>query len=226
MIWAQINIELDADANVVAPGGLANGDKILLQLGEYQVPCRLILTDRNVLFPGESAEARCIFDKTLEAQPGDTCFLVSFSTAKRIGSCTLLRMHRPLPGLGDKEQVKARLIEERLLTHPYQPVLWSLIAEELFYFNPAAGEELRQYLENTGVIVSVADDLYFHIEALNSAEKLICEYLEVHESISVGQARDLLGSSRKFVVPLLEYFDTQGITVRRGDRRFLGALRV
>lgn len=221
MIWAEMKLELDADTDVVAPGGLANGDRILLQLGENQISCRLILPDREALFPGEAAPGRCVFDIKPEVKQGDICLLVSLSTAKRIGRGTVLRMHLPLPGLGDKEQVKARLIEERLLTYPYQPVLWSLIAKELFYFNPGAGEELRQYLENTGVIVPIDEDLYFHVEALDSAQSLISEYLEAHESITVGETRDLLGSSRKFVIPLLEYFDTQGITVRRGDRRFL-----
>ena len=35
-------------------------------------------------------------------------------------------------------------------------------------------------------------------------------------------ARDVTGSSRKFIVPLLEYFDSQGVTKRDGDVRTLG----
>ncbi|MCS6949915.1 MAG: SelB C-terminal domain-containing protein, partial [bacterium] len=38
---------------------------------------------------------------------------------------------------------------------------------------------------------------------------------------SVGEFRDLTGSSRKFVVPLLEYFDSVRLTRRVGDVRVL-----
>jgi selenocysteine-specific elongation factor len=34
-------------------------------------------------------------------------------------------------------------------------------------------------------------------------------------------ARDVLGTSRKYVVPLLEYFDSRGLTKRDGDIRTL-----
>jgi hypothetical protein len=217
MIWADVKVRLDVDA----PSGLATGEKVILRMGEELVSCRLMPGDRKFLLPGESVEVPCVFDSFFEGSPGDTYDLLSVSTAKEIGSCTILRMHLPKPGLGEKQQVKVRLIEERLLTHPYQPVLWSLIAKELFFFNPAEGEELRQYLVDNGVMVSVDADLYFHTEALSSARKLICEFLERNGSITLGQARDLLGSSRKFVIPLLEYFDSQGITVRKGNKRFL-----
>jgi selenocysteine-specific elongation factor len=37
-------------------------------------------------------------------------------------------------------------------------------------------------------------------------------------------ARDVTGSSRKYIVPLLEFFDAQGLTKRDGDTRTLGKL--
>lgn len=124
-------------------------------------------------------------------------------------------------GLGPKQQVKAQQIEARLLANPFQPLLWSLISRELFYFNPQEGEEIRRYLQKTGVIVEVSDDLFFHKDAISRARELIREYILEHGSITSGQARDLLGSSRKFVIPLLEYLDAQGFTVRKGNERFL-----
>lgn len=124
-------------------------------------------------------------------------------------------------GLGSKQQAKAEQIEARLLANPFQPLLWSLISRELFYFNPQEGEEIRRYLQKTGVIIEVSDDLYFHKDALSQARELIRGYISEHGSITSGQARDLLGSSRKFIIPLLEYLDARGLTVRRGNERFL-----
>jgi len=123
--------------------------------------------------------------------------------------------------LGEKQQLKVKQIEDRLLTNRYQPVLWSLIAKDLFFFNPAEGEQLREYLEAKGTIVPVSEDLYFHRDAIESAKDLIREYIENNGSITSAEARDLLGSSRKFVIPLLEYFDAQGLTIRKGNRRVL-----
>ena len=40
--------------------------------------------------------------------------------------------------------------------------------------------------------------------------------------MTVGDARDRFGSSRKYVVPLLEHFDREGVTRRRGDVRIAG----
>ncbi|HHX94451.1 MAG TPA: hypothetical protein GX691_01320 [Clostridia bacterium] len=124
--------------------------------------------------------------------------------------------------MGDKQKIKARQIEERLLANPFQPLLWSLISKELFFFNPGEGEKIRQSLEDAGKIVRVSEDLYFHADAVRSAKKLIREYIETYGSITRTQARDLLKSSRKFVIPLLEYLDAEGFTERRENIRVLG----
>ena len=41
------------------------------------------------------------------------------------------------------------------------------------------------------------------------------------DQITVSSFRETLGTSRKYAVPLLEYFDGQGVTTRRGDVRTL-----
>ena len=41
-------------------------------------------------------------------------------------------------------------------------------------------------------------------------------------TVTVGDVRELLASSRKYVVPLLEQFDREGFTRRRGDVRVAG----
>ena len=215
MFWADININIEASAK----RPLTNGQKVRLLFGTEWVGGTVVLPYGEAVSPGESTSARCALEGPLGILTGET-FTIR-SSGNDIGTGTLLSLHTPNPDLGEKQQVKARQIEERLLANPYQPLLWSLIAKELFYFNPQEGEEIRRYLEEAGTIVHVDEDLYFHMEAVASAEKLIREYLEHNGSITSGQARDLLGSSRKFIIPLLEYFDAQGITVRRGNQRVL-----
>ena len=55
----------------------------------------------------------------------------------------------------------------------------------------------------------MADDLYFREAELKAAKEIIVKYLQDHESLTISEARDILGSSRKFILPLLEYLDRE-----------------
>jgi selenocysteine-specific elongation factor len=50
---------------------------------------------------------------------------------------------------------------------------------------------------------------------------LLIEYLVKNKTISLGEFRDLINSSRKIVMPLLEYFDSINITERNENIRTL-----
>ena len=73
-----------------------------------------------------------------------------------------------------------------------------------------------------GVFVKVGDGLYrgSQIEAIH---RKVDGFLTAHERMTMADFRDLLATSRKFAVPLLEWFDGRGITVRSGDYRMLRA---
>ncbi|HET9771519.1 MAG TPA: SelB C-terminal domain-containing protein, partial [Acidimicrobiia bacterium] len=66
------------------------------------------------------------------------------------------------------------------------------------------------------------DGLVFTASAVDKARQVVREGLERHGSLTVSQARDLLGSSRKYVLAILAHFDAEGVTRRRGDERFPG----
>ena len=67
----------------------------------------------------------------------------------------------------------------------------------------------------------LAPDLLMLPGALVDAESRLRTHLGSHGAITVAEARDILGSSRKTVVPLLEYFDATNLTRREGDIRML-----
>ena len=81
--------------------------------------------------------------------------------------------------------------------------------------------ELLRLLVEQGRLVRVQGDLYFDAAALDRARDALRRHLEVHGEISVPQVRELLGATRKYLIPLLEYFDAQGFTARKGDNRVL-----
>jgi selenocysteine-specific elongation factor len=65
--------------------------------------------------------------------------------------------------------------------------------------------------------------VFFTPEAVADARRLIAAQLaEAPEGITLAELRDALATSRRFALALLEYFDSQGATRRRGDRRVAG----
>jgi len=81
--------------------------------------------------------------------------------------------------------------------------------------------ELFQLLVADRRLVRVKESLYFHVEALGEIQAKLVAYLQQNREIGPGDVKDLLGVSRKYAIPLMEYFDTQRVTVRQGERRVL-----
>jgi selenocysteine-specific elongation factor len=61
----------------------------------------------------------------------------------------------------------------------------------------------------------------FDADAVAGAQRTIEDHIRANGSILAKDARDILNTSRKYVVPLLEYFDGRGVTRRDGDVRTL-----
>ena len=77
-------------------------------------------------------------------------------------------------------------------------------------------------LANGGLIVRVSPELHFSAGAIQEARSALTTFLaEKPEGGSAGELRDALGVSRKYAIPLLEYFDGQGVTKRVGEVRVL-----
>ncbi len=78
-------------------------------------------------------------------------------------------------------------------------------------------------LERTGKCRRLGNDLFFDVRAFDNAVTTIRDALNHTDSLSVSDAAKFLNSSRKFVVPFLEYLDSQKITVREGNARIKGS---
>jgi len=76
-------------------------------------------------------------------------------------------------------------------------------------------------LVTAGSVVRLGPELHFAASAVDEARRRIEEYLVEHGTMLAKDARDVTGSSRKYIVPLLEYFDAKGVTKRDGDVRTL-----
>jgi len=81
--------------------------------------------------------------------------------------------------------------------------------------------DLMRHLISTGNLVHIQGDLFMDPASLQEAKDKVQTFLDQKGEISVSEMRDLLDSTRKYLIPLLEYFDAIGFTARKGDKRIL-----
>jgi selenocysteine-specific elongation factor len=84
---------------------------------------------------------------------------------------------------------------------------------------PGAGKAFDTLLAR-GALVRVGEDVYRGSQIAMIGAR-VREYLRSNQRMTAAQFRDLLGTSRKYAVPLLEWLDARGITLRSGDHRML-----
>lgn len=71
-------------------------------------------------------------------------------------------------------------------------------------------------------VVRLEEDIWLHAQRLAEARKRVIDYLTTHREITVSQFKELIGNaSRKYAMPLVQYFDAHGVTQRQGDVRVL-----
>ena len=87
--------------------------------------------------------------------------------------------------------------------------------------NQAVGGDLMAYLLESGRLTQVSPDVVFTIGVYNEMVEAVCHALDEGGTITVAKARDLLNTSRKYALALMEHLDAIGITVRDGDLRRL-----
>jgi selenocysteine-specific elongation factor len=103
------------------------------------------------------------------------------------------------------------------LTPPTSKELGKLIDQK-----PAETEQLLNLTAEDGLIVRVGDGLYFTPESLDEARRRAKATIEENGPRTMGELRDAWEVTRKYSVPLCEYFDAIGVTIRDGDVRTAG----
>jgi selenocysteine-specific elongation factor len=78
-----------------------------------------------------------------------------------------------------------------------------------------------QLLTKEGALIKVKEDLYFSRAALEDLEQRTVAFLQQNKELTPVQFKEISQVSRKFAIPLLEYFDGKKLTMRVGDKRIL-----
>ncbi|MFZ5761413.1 MAG: selenocysteine-specific translation elongation factor [Thermodesulfobacteriota bacterium] len=82
-------------------------------------------------------------------------------------------------------------------------------------------QEVQEVLVREGLLVKVSEDLYFDAAALAALKEKVAAFIKKEGEIDAPRFKDLTGLTRKFSIPLLEYFDKTKLTIRVGDKRIL-----
>jgi selenocysteine-specific elongation factor len=105
---------------------------------------------------------------------------------------------------------------------PYLPHSYEAIAR-----HAAQSRDLSEALESllaVGAFVRVGEDLYRRSQ-IERAQAAIAARIGEDGRATMAQLRDVLGTSRKYALPLMEHFDSIGFTMRDGDMRRLRKAR-
>lgn len=133
---------------------------------------------------------------------------------------TLVRLPSFQIRLNERQKRLAERVEQVLREAGASPPPPSLIAQQVGA-PPNVVQAMLQVLVELGKVVRLEEELFFHREVVENLAQLVRRVIGQKGSLSVGEFRDLTGSSRKFVVPILEYFDSIRLTRRVGDVRVL-----
>ncbi len=134
--------------------------------------------------------------------------LAGENTLTREGQSVSLPDHQPTLSPAQQKQLDQYL--RTLESDPFSPPT-----------DQTLDPEMAAYLVDAGRIVKVSESVVFSSSAYEEMVDRVVSHIKAHGNITVAEGRDLLGASRKYVLPLLEYLDQRRITRRVGDERVL-----
>ena len=121
------------------------------------------------------------------------------------------------PRLTNEQQRGVNAMLARFRAEPFAPPTRPEVDEAL-------GAEVTALLVEQGALVRLSDTIVLDREAYIEALRRVVAHLREHETLTVADARDLLGTTRKYMLALFEHTDEKRYTLRQGDDRILGPL--
>jgi selenocysteine-specific elongation factor len=119
----------------------------------------------------------------------------------------------------DEDNIRQK-IERAFRESGLQPPFFKEVASGL----PGTSKQHQEVLEwmlAKGVLVKTKEEIYFHAASMAELQNRLVDWLREHGEITTPQFKEMTGASRKYTIPLLEYFDGQKVTIRVGEVRKL-----
>jgi len=115
------------------------------------------------------------------------------------------------------EKGLAKRVEAAVLKGGLQPPSSKELSEE---WSESEGEvrAIFEHLAHEGVLVRIKSGIYFHHVSFESLREQLVTYLKSHREITTPQFKEMTKASRKYAIPLIEYFDQIKLTLRLGEK--------
>ena len=121
--------------------------------------------------------------------------------------------HRPT--LPPKLQAAGERIRRALAAQPLEPPsIKELTPDDV-------SRQALRFLRDTGEAVEIGPDLVLSAESLQRARAAVGRFIRATGPATASDVRQMLGTTRRVLIPLLEHLDKTGLTRREGDRRVL-----
>jgi selenocysteine-specific elongation factor len=132
----------------------------------------------------------------------------------------LIRLAGHKVNLGIDQAALKQKIQEAYTRGGITPPYFKEVCQQLETEPGPARDVLRLMVED-GLLVKVKEDLFFHRPAIEELRSRLVAFLKENGAITTPQFKDMTGASRKYVIPLAEFFDATRVTIRVGDSRQL-----
>ncbi len=119
--------------------------------------------------------------------------------------------------LQDQEKLRNQ-IEQIYLKEGLEPPYFKDLDQNIIQ---KGGRDLLEVIVKDGTLIKVKEDLYFHKKAIEELKRRLVDFIKEKDEITTPELKKITGVSRKYTIPLIEYFDKTQVTVRIGDKRIL-----
>ena len=130
---------------------------------------------------------------------------------------TIRRKEHKIELLQDQEELRSEIEEVYLKSGLEPPYFRDLDQNKI----DRGAKDLLEIMVKDGILIKVKEDLYFHKKAIEGLRGRLVDFIKQQGEIITPQLKEITGVSRKYTIPLIEYFDKIQLTVRIGDKRIL-----
>ena len=129
-----------------------------------------------------------------------------------------LAEHRAV--VADKDREAVEKVEQLFSDRAFSPPD-AAEAADVLRISVAAAEKAVRLLEEQQKLVKVAPDMLFHCDAIARAKQILSDFIRKEGKLESVKFKYLLDTSRRYAIPLLDYFDRVGVTRAVGHTRYL-----
>jgi selenocysteine-specific elongation factor len=196
-------------------------------LEEIKSAISAILADHHARFPLKAGmpkeEIPALLSKPLDGKLYNFVLRQLAEAGEVAQEMETVRLSTHKVALTKEEETIRQEIEKTFRNSGLQPPFFKDIAHDL-PGSPKQHREVLEWMLAKGVLVKTKEEIFFHTAVMAELQSRLVAWLKEKGEITTPQFKEMTGASRKYTIPLLEYFDARKITIRVGEvRRLRGA---